>query len=380
MLIGVSFSEIAIKGDNRGSFERILLDNIKKALRQDFDVKKFGGKMVINLDSNDQEKVKEALMNVFGIDYIIFPELVKPDLQEIGDIVIKNPDLAGKAIRVETKRSDKKFPYTSQQISGIIGKRLVDHGCTVNLDNPQKTIFVDLLQNAALVYYDRIRCFSGLPVGSSGKVLSLLSGGIDSPVASWAMMKRGCSVDYLHVHQFSSNGMLKESKIPKIAKELNRYSNTCKIFSVPYTEFYKATMKIDSKIELVIFRRFLFHLGNVLAKKYGYGALVTGDSIGQVASQTLENIYSADQAAELPVFRPLVSFNKQEIVDLAKKIGTFDLSIEDYKDCCSLVAHKNPSTRVKLDAAIKAEEEIEIKNIIEKSLEQMEIIELKQSE
>jgi thiamine biosynthesis protein ThiI len=163
----------------------------------------------------------------------------------------------------------------------------------------------------------------------------------------------------------------------KILKQLKFYHPpTIRLFTAPYSEFYKKSLKLDPRSELVVFRRFLLRLGNALAKEHGYKALVTGDSLGQVASQTLDNLYATNEASELPVLRPLISFNKQEIVDLAREIGIYRTSVEPYKDCCSLVAHKNPSTKVKLGAARRMEEKIGIEKIVEKTLEETEVKEL----
>jgi thiamine biosynthesis protein ThiI len=278
---------------------------------------------------------------------------------------------------VETKRSDKTFPLKSQQINEKVGAALVKAGCTVDLENPERTIFIDVLESEALISFEKIKGPGGLPVGSSGRMISLLSGGIDSPVSSWLMMKRGCEVDFLHLHQFPDNKDVGKSKMVRILRTLREYSpKKLRMFAVPYTEFYKKTLSMEPRNELVVFRRFIIHLANRLAKEHGYHGIITGDSIGQVASQTAENLLATDEASQLPVYRPLIGFNKQEIVDLAMKIGTYEASIEPYKDCCSLVAHKSPCTRVPLCIAKRMEDEIRIDEVVERSLKQIEIIEI----
>ncbi|VVC03011.1 tRNA sulfurtransferase [Candidatus Bilamarchaeum dharawalense] len=380
LLISVTFSEAILKGANRYHIENLTIKNLLFGLTPfgKFKVQKKASRILLASDDFDREKVKSAALKVFGIDYISFPISVAPNIKEIENAVLENSsDLVGHTICVETKRSDKSFPMKSQEINAAVGAVLVKKGCKVDLENPEKIIYVDVIPGEVLICFDKFKGFGGMPVGSSGKVLSLLSGGIDSPVSSLLMMKRGCMVDLLHLHSFPSNNHAKKSKIIQLANRIREFSPVKqKLFLVPYEEFYKATLKIDSKIELVIFRRFILHLVNRLARKYKYKGAVTGDSLGQVASQTLDNLFATDEAAQLPVFRPLISFNKQEIVDLAKKVGTFEISIQPYKDCCSLVATKSPSTNVWLDDAKKVEKEIDMDSIVDKTIEQIEIVEI----
>ncbi|MFH0885113.1 MAG: tRNA uracil 4-sulfurtransferase ThiI [Candidatus Micrarchaeota archaeon] len=380
MLISVVYSEIMMKGGNRRHFESLLINNILASLKgEKFKVRKGPGRILLSSDVfNDMPVAREAISRTFGVDYVSFPQRAKADIVAIIDAVMtRSPALKGKAIRVDTKRSDKGFPLTSPQVNSIVGKALVESGSTVDLDNPDTTISIEILPKEALIFTERFKGPSGLPVGSSGKILSLLSGGIDSPVSSWMMMKRGCVVDFLHLHSSPDNRDVIDSKMKRILKLLRDYSPApLRIHVAPYTEFYKASMSVNPKIELVVFRRFLFHLANALAKEHGYKGVVSGDSVGQVASQTIDNIFSSDEASTIPVFRPLAGLNKQEIIDLAMKIGTFAPSIEPYKDCCSLVAQKKPSTRVALEEAKKAEEEITIMRIVEKTLAESEVFEI----
>jgi thiamine biosynthesis protein ThiI len=381
LLVSVAFSEITIKGGNRRLFESLLINNMLAALDAvgRFRAVKGAGRVFLSSEADfDEQALTASLTRTFGVDYVTFPRQTKPDIEDITKTVLSlSGSLAGKAVRVDTKRSDKRFPLTSPGVNQIIGKALVDAGCSVDLDNPERTVHIEIVHDRALIYLERLKGPGGLPVGSSGKVLSLLSGGIDSPAASWLMMKRGCVTDFLHLHQSPANKDVMESKMARLVQALRRYSpRKLSIFAAPYTEFYKKSMTVNPRIELVLFRRFLFHLANRLAEKHGYKGVVTGDSVGQVASQTLDNLFASDEASHIPVFRPLAGFNKQEIVDLAKKIGTYGISIEQYKDCCSLVAHKNPSTKVPLALAKKAEAEMGIQEVVEKTLEQTEIFEL----
>jgi len=385
----VHYGEIALKGGNRSLFENRMLQNVRAAIAPfgQSDVRKTEVRFIVypktggaQTPAFDDKKALTALSRVFGVESVSPAIAVAPDIGLITEAALSQADslgLRGKSIRVECKRSNKSFPLNSQQVNMLVGKALVDAGCSVDLDNPDETVFIEILKDKALVAFGRIRGPGGLPVGSSGRVLSLLSGGIDSPAASWLMMKRGCDIDLLHVHQFAGNKDAKSSKIMRLARLIRGFSpHRVRLYLVPYLEFYKKTTAIQSSSELVVFRRFLLRLGNALAAKEGYLGMVTGDSLGQVASQTLENLYATDEVAALPVFRPLIGYNKQEIVSLAMRIGTFDTSIEPYKDCCSLVATKNPSTRVPLEKAKRIEQEIEMEKIVERTLADMEVVEL----
>ncbi|MFH0737320.1 MAG: tRNA uracil 4-sulfurtransferase ThiI [Candidatus Micrarchaeota archaeon] len=381
MLLSISYSEILLKGYNRRSFEQRLVQNLLSMLSPigRFKAKRMPGRVLLSIDGDaDADKAIRIISRAFGIEYVSAPLEAKADIDDIERAVLsRSPQLCGKAIKVDTRRSDKSFPLKSPQVNERVGSALVDAGCSVDLDHPDATISIEILHDRALISLERIKGPGGLPAGSSGKAISLLSGGIDSPVASWLMMKRGCSLDFLHLHQPAKAGEIAGSKIRRQVEALRGYWPTgLRLLAVPYTEFYKSTLSMDPKVELVLFRRFLFHLTNALADEHGYQGVVTGDSLGQVASQTIGNIFSSDEASKIPVFRPLIGFNKQEIVDLAMKIGTFDISIEPYKDCCSLVAQKNPSTRVPLHIAKKAEEGLDISSLIKRTIEQAEMIEV----
>ena len=375
--MSIACSEISLKGKNRPHFEHIMMHNMRQVLSSlgKFDLIERGGRIVaIGKAEFDAEAAKKALSRTFGVDNVAVCFVAKQDIGDISKLALSFvPGLAGHSIKVQAKRSDKRFPMTSQEVGRVVGGLLVEKGCTVDLENPEKTLYVDILSDMALVYVERVKGPAGLPVGSSGKVLSLLSGGIDSPVASWLMMKRGCQVDFLHVH----SGEAKGPKIMRIAEMLRSYSpRKTKLVFAPYTEFYKKTMAVDPRYETIVFRRFLFRLASAIAAEHGHKALVTGDSVGQVASQTVENIFATDSAASVPVFRPLAAFNKQETINLAIGIGTYDLSLEEYKDCCSLVSGRNPSTSVPVEIAMKIEEDISIMDIVEKTLAACEIVEL----
>ncbi|MFN7990519.1 MAG: tRNA uracil 4-sulfurtransferase ThiI, partial [Candidatus Micrarchaeia archaeon] len=358
----------------------LLMRNIRSALDGlgTASIVRQPGRILISSESMDSGQAAHALSRVFGIDHISVCTETEPDIDKILALVSSlSEGLKGSSIRVETKRADKSFHLKSQEVSARAGSVLTRAGCSVDLTNPQKTVHIDILEGRALVSLGRERCPGGLPVGSSGRLLSLFSGGIDSPVASWLMMRRGCSVDLLHVHQLRENKEVMDSKISRLARTIRSYSpKDIRLYVAPYEPFYRRSLAYDSRRELVVFRRFLFHLANSIVEKHGYQGVITGDSVGQVASQTLQNILASDEAARYPVYRPLAGFNKQEITDISVRIGAFDDSITPYKDCCSLVSGKSPSTSAPLSAVKSIESGMGMDRIVQETLERMEIFEI----
>jgi thiamine biosynthesis protein ThiI len=365
------FSEVTLKGRNRKDFEKALERNVRAALGCQTTMR--GGRLLVH---TDDPEAAAKIKKIFGIDSFSRCLSMPPDIEEMRKAVATR-SFTGKSIKVATRRSDKGFPLSSQRVNEIVGKDLVDRGSTVDLTHPDHTVYIDILEDRALVAFERTRCYGGLPVGSSGRVMALLSGGIDSPVAAWLMMKRGAMVDLFHMHNLPANRDVRESKIARIIKILKEYHPPrMRLFIAPYVEFFDRFLSLETRSELVVFRRFLLMLANRLAADHGHAALVTGDSLAQVASQTLENLATTDEASGLPVFRPLIGFNKQEIIDLSREIGLYDISIEPYQDCCSLVAHQNPSTRVKLEEAKRVEEKLKVGDLIEKTLGAVEVVDV----
>lgn len=373
----IHFGEIALKGKNRRIFESKLVGNIKSATgcRK---IKRVDGRFLLYPGKTGDKKIVTGLSRTFGIEWFSKSFLIDNKISNITDVIKKNAgELKKKRIKLDTKRAYKKYPLTSIEINKKVGMALEESGFKVDLKNPEEWIFIEILKDSAIVSLRKTRGLGGLPVGSSGKVLSLLSGGIDSPVASWLMMKRGCTVDFIHLHVFPTNEKARKSKIMKLAGKLKEYSPPkIRMFLVPYGKFYEKSFEMKSRTELVVFRRFILRLANRIAEKKGHAGFVTGDSVGQVASQTLENLYTVSEAADYPVYRPLVGHDKKEIIDLAKKIGTYEISIEKYRDCCSLVAEKHPSTKAKLADVKKDEEKVDIEKIVEETMKDIEVVEL----
>ncbi len=374
IIYNVHVGEIALKGKNRRSFEKRLIDNIGKATGCS-KTKNRGGRIL--LYSGRSKDIETALSKIFGIEWFSEAVEVDNDVKEITKAIIKNAGkLKKKRIKLDTKRAYKEYPLTSPEINKKVGMALEESGFEIDLKNPEEWIFIEILKDSAVISFKKTKGLGGLAVGSSGRVLSLLSGGIDSPVASWLMMKRGCTVDFIHLHAFPTNNKVRKSKIIRLVEKLKEYSPVkIRLYLVPYGKFYEKSFEMESKRELVIFRRFIMRLANRIAKKNGHLGFVTGDSVGQVASQTLDNLYVVNEIAEYPVYRPLIGYDKQEIVDLAKRIGTYEISIEKYRDCCSLVAERHPSTRAKLDIVRKDEEKVDIEKIVEETIDEIEVVE-----
>ncbi|MAG52690.1 MAG: tRNA 4-thiouridine(8) synthase ThiI [Nanoarchaeota archaeon] len=372
MKIIVHYGEIGLKGKNRGFFENRLIENIKNNLDVD-EIKMDSKRVVVSSKSKDWKNLK----NIFGIEYFSLVEeseldvdkIIKKSLGMIKKLKIKN-------LALSTTRSDKSFPLTSLELNKRIGEGVNKLGIKINFSDPDETLFIEITSKNCYLYTKKIKGLGGLPVGSSGKVLCLFSGGIDSALAAYLMMKRGCKVDFLHFHALQNNKYVEETKIKTILDKLNVFQSSCRMFVIPYHNYQLSSMeKVPESLDVVMFKNFMLRFGEVIARKNGYKALITGDSLGQVASQTLDNINSSRFKVNLPILSPLLSFDKQEIVDLAKKIGTYEESIKKYKDCCSIISRK-PSTSVKIVEVEKVLEKLNFDKLIEESLDEMESVKL----
>ncbi|MFH2105748.1 MAG: tRNA uracil 4-sulfurtransferase ThiI [Candidatus Micrarchaeota archaeon] len=382
-LLNIHYSaELSLKGENRIEFEKVLVDNLKYALHGiEYErIEKKERRILVYLnEKTDIEKAHQAIARIFGISWFALSYSLERDIKKLADCVLDyaKKNYSGKKIKIETTRSDKTYSKTSMDLSMEIGKIIENAGVGIDVKKPDEKIFIEIMRNQFLVSFGKIQGLGGLPIGSSNRLLCLLSGGIDSPVASWLMMKRGCEIDFLHIHNYPSDEEVVKSKIAELIKVLRRYLPfKTRLHVVSYQEFNQATMDVDPRLELVLFRRFIAKLASEMCKENRMFGVITGDSMGQVASQTIENLYATDEAFTVPVYRPLIAYDKQDIIYLAQKIGTFDLSIEKYKDCCSLVAAKHPSTRVKLEDVKRIEHEIGIDEILEKTMKEISVVEI----
>lgn len=361
----IHYSEIALKKGNRGFFESRLRDNIQKALH-DFsvrDIRMDFGRFMLNLPTDAPvNQIINRLKNVIGIAHFSRAfqghesiDILKEQIYE----QLKNVQFD--SFKISTKRADKNYPLNSVQVNQILGER-IHSGLkkTVNLKTPDLTCNVEIFNNQIYFYFERTEGLRGLPVGSSGKVVSLLSSGIDSPVASYRMMTRGCRVIFVHFHSFPFTDKSSYHNAIKLASELTKFQYTTRLYLVPLVKIQEAIiLHAPAKLRLLLYRRMMFRIAEIVAKKEKAKALVTGESVGQVASQTLDNINAVAKVVSLPVLRPLIGMDKEWIIEQAREIETFSTSIEHYDDCCSYLVPKNPETHAKLDEITAAENNIE---------------------
>lgn len=375
----IHYGELALKGLNRPIFERKLIENIRKALNGlDYGkVRKIQGRIILELTANSNiSAIEDALKKVFGVSWFAFCFATKAQMEKIEQLVSTEIKIkAGEKIKVSTKRADKTLPFTSVDVNCRLGKYLVEKfNATVSLKEPEREIFVELVDGEAYVFDKKAIGLYGLPVGVSGKILHLLSGGIDSPIAAWLLMKRGCQVDFLHFHAFKEYNESKNAKILRLAKVLTQYCFASRIFFVPYHPFQIEAVEANPKYRLILFRRFMLKVTERIAKTNTIQAIGTGENIAQVSSQTLENIAVINNATAMPILRPLLTYEKNEIVNLAKQIGTFNISVEPYKDCCSLFITKHPATKTRLEMIKAIEEKMNLENAISESLEKVVVV------
>jgi len=352
----IHYSEIAIKKDNRNTFENILIRNLKQLLATDASniYKRFGRVVCVLSESADTECIKFILEKMPGVYNFSFSVTCISDLEDIKKTareLAQNIDFDN--FRISAKRSFKGFKYTSQEIDRLVGEEIFDNlKKQVKLKNPQLDINIEVTEKEVFVYTnkDTHKGIGGLPVGSTGTVMCSLSGGIDSPVSGYMLNKRGCKVIYVHIQ--SNNQVTKEveEKIFKLCSILRNYQGRTKLIVIPFSDIQKELLiVVPADYRMIIYRRFMLRIINKLAEKESALGIVTGDSVGQVASQTLENLNCIYDASKYPVFSPLIGLNKDEIISLAQKINTYDISIIPYPDCCSFMVATHPKTRGKIE-------------------------------
>lgn len=380
------YGEIGTKGKNRKFFEQKLVQNLKQSV-EPLDwrlIKRISGRIIIGLTSQgekNEKEIEQALKNVFGLVYFAFAEQVEPDVKSIQTkalLMIKKKKF--KTFRVLTQRSKKDFFLTSPEINEKVGGWLKKElNKKVDLSSPDLTVFIEIvdfpaflkkIMKGAFLYLEKISGPGGLPVGVSGKALCLISGGIDSPVAALSMIKRGLKVAFVHFHAYPYTDQASIEKVEKIVKLLNKYQFQSELYLAPFAEIQKQIyLKTPPKLRVVLYRRMMLRIAEQIGQKQKIPALITGENLGQVASQTLENISVIDRVALVPVFRPLIADDKQEIIEKAKKIGTYEISILPDQDCCSRFLPEHPETKACLAEVEEAEKGLEIDNLVRIALE-----------
>ena len=379
----VRYHEVALKKGNRPYFIDLLKRNLVSSVSGLGlkEAKNLPGRLLLIFRENvDEEEVRRRLQAVFGIANFSFVERTPLDLQVLGARILES--LNGRSFasfRVNTKREDKKFHLTSPEINQELGamvKKMSD--ARVDLKNADLTISIEILRRDAFFGFDKIAGPGGLPVGASGRVVSLISGGIDSPVASYRMMQRGCRLIFVHFHSAPYLDKTSQEKVRVLVKWLTRHQFTSRLYLVPFGEIQRQIVaSVLRPLRVVLYRRMMLRIAEVIAKKQKGDALVTGESLAQVASQTLQNLAVIEKATALPILRPLVGMDKQEIIDQARRIGTFETSVIPDQDCCQLFVPRHPATKAKLSDVEKAESSLDLTALTQLGVEKAEIEEFK---
>ncbi|MFA6603557.1 MAG: tRNA uracil 4-sulfurtransferase ThiI [Patescibacteria group bacterium] len=367
-------AEVCLKGGNRGLFEKQLLRNLRDRLAGLAELRwqRSQGHIAATapggLSAELAARLGERIRQVFGVANYSFAERCPADLAAIGALAAAKLQGASGTFKVRARRSDKSFPLASPEIGARVGAAILEAHpeLRVQMDDPDHLVQVDVEPGAALISAGRLSGPGGLPVGTAGRVMALLSGGIDSPVAAWKVMRRGCRVDLVHFHSYPYTGREAIDKARRLAAVLADWQGPTALWLVPIGDLQREiAVKTDQALRIILYRRSMIRLAEQAAKQTGALGLVTGDSIGQVASQTLENLATVSAVASLPIYRPLVGDDKQDISDQAKRIGTFGISIEPHADCCSLFQPDRPATRASAAFAAAEEAKFDLANLLE---------------
>ena len=382
-VIIIRYSEIFLKGKNRGFFERALETNVHRALKGfTYQLDRQSGRYFIReFDEMQTDTILEKLQKVFGIHTLSLAYETQADMDSLFEAA-KLVTKTNGTFKVESHRGDKKYPLTSVEISKELGGRLLEYakgGLSVDVHEPSFTVRVDVREhNVALVFSEFIPAANGMPVGTAGKGLLLISGGIDSPVAGQMMAKRGMSVDCLHFHSYPYTNMQAKEKVVDLAKVLSEYTCGTNLYTVSVTHIQEAIHeKCKPELMITLLRRFMFRIAERHALHISAQCLITGESLGQVASQTIEGMTSSNSVVEkLPVLRPLVGFDKNEIIERSVKMGAYEISILPFEDCCTVFLPDFPAIRPKLKDILKEEEKLDVEGLIKEAFESMEKIKI----
>ena len=382
-IILIKVGEIVLKGLNRKNFENMLIKNMKNALRGVAQCKITSAQSTIYVepcyDDADIDEICERISKVFGIVAFHRAAVAEKTMESIAEVSLKylEETLEGAStFKVEAKRSDKKFPLKSPEICRELGGIILQqfNHLTVDVHNPDVQVTVEVRDFGAYIHASVIKGAGGVPVGSSGNGTILISGGIDSPVAAWMMAKRGLRLNAVHFASPPYTSQRAEDKVVRLLKKVSAYAGNITMYTVPFTEIQEK-IKNDCPEELftIIMRRLMMQISQRIAKDTNSSCLITGESLGQVASQTMPAIVTTDEASDMVVFRPLIGMDKEEIIQISRKIDTFDISIEPYEDCCTVFTPKHPRTRPVLKYVKEAQERAGFDEMIERALSNLKI-------
>ena len=380
----VKYGEIGVKGKNRYLFENKLIKNIKNMLKPlgEYNVYKEYGRIYVDVNDDNYEEVMEEVRKVFGIVGVCPGIKAEKDYNVLKATALKlieqKIEEGAKTFKVESRRGDKSLPLTSQEMSIDIGGYILSNvkdRIKVDVRNPEVKVRCEYRELNTMVYTDSVPGYGGLPMGTAGKAMSLLSGGIDSPVATWMVAKRGMDIECIHFHTYPFTSERSREKVLDLARTLSRYCGPIKVHCCNILEIEKEiTEKLNREETTIHSRRFMMMITQRLAEQRHCQAIVTGESIGQVASQTIYGLTCTNAVCSLPVFRPLIAMDKSDIIDIAQEIGTYDISIVPEEDCCSVFAPKKPITKPKLDRIEKSEEKLDIEALIEGAMATIETV------
>ncbi len=386
-IILCKLGEVVLKGLNRRHFEQKLIGNIRRRIAAFGKFTVYSKQSTIYVEPQDDTcnmiGAYDACKKVFGI---ICVAKAQPCAKDLGAIIETARQYLGgemqkaKSFKVESKRADKSFPYTSIQISQEVGGALWEAfpECKVDVHHPDLTVYVEIRDDAAYVHGPNEPAAGGLPIGMGGKAVSLLSGGIDSPVSSYMMAKRGVSLEMVHFFSPPYTSDAAKEKVLELAKLLVPWCGRLTVRIIPFTEIQEEIRRLCPEDHFtLLMRRFMMRLAERMAQNLDARALITGENLGQVASQTMEALRVTEAVVSLPVLRPLIGMDKEEIIRLSRKIGTFDTSILPYEDCCTVFTPRHPQTKPKLDEVEEIEKVLDVEGLMARAMEQIEIVRIK---
>ena len=378
-LILIHYHEVGLKGKNRGRFENQLITNISKTLKdvETGRVRRIGGRLYLELTPESPIGViRERLGWVFGIANYSQALKVPNDVEQIRQTTWAVAQKTSfKSFKIATRRSDKTFAFNSNDINRDVGAYVQERSkADVRMDDPDLTCFIEITSSGTFIYAEKFPGPGGLPVGSNERAVSLISSGIDSPVASYKIMKRGVTLSFVHFHSQPYTNRNSERNVEELIQVLNRHQFRSKLYSVPFVEIQRHIMQFGLEgYRVVLYRRVMLRIAEAIAHRERAHCLVTGDNVGQVASQTLINLSAIEEVTLMPVLRPLAGDNKDEIIERAKRIGTYEISIEPYEDACTVFIPKHPTTRARLDQIHYCESKMDLDTLIEQAIEATEV-------
>ncbi len=371
----IRYHEIALKKGNRAYFTEMLKRNILASVKDlgAKEIRSLPARLVLTFRNEiDPETLSKRISSVFGIANFSLVQRSERDIDQLRSQILAGLNGAHfSSFRIDTQRGDKNFPLNSPEINRQLGAAVQEKsGARVDLTNPEFTVYVEILPKDAFFGFNKLPGAGGLPVGASGRLLSLISGGFDSPVAAHRMMQRGCRVIFVHFHSAPYQDKTSQDKVRELVKLLTHHQFQSRLYMVPFGEIQRQIVAAVARpLRVVLYRRMMLRIGERIARKEKARALVTGESLGQVASQTLENMTVIQQAVTMPILRPLVGMDKQEIVDQARRIGTFETSSIPDQDCCQLFVPKHPATKARFDEVESDESKLDVNELVRYGLD-----------